>query len=275
MADSPIIGNSSAGLRLRSRYGVNLLAVARRDQKIRNRVNKVEFRSGDVLMLQGREHMLNDAIIAMGCLPLVRRGLRIGYKKKIVTSLSIFGISIFLVIVGLMPVHVAFPMAAVGMVLSGTLPIKQMYDSVDWPVIVLLGAMLPVGGALESTGGAVTIANQLLYLAEVVPIWFTLGFLLLVTMLLSGVINNAATVVLMAPIGVAVAKNMGLSVDPFLMIIAIGASAAFLTPIGHQSNTIVMGPGGYKFSDYFRLGFVVSVIVLLATVPLILHFWPV
>jgi di/tricarboxylate transporter len=273
MADSPLIGQTTSGLRMRSRFGINLLAVARRSEKIHRRLDHIIFRTGDVIMLQGRDHMINEAIISMGCLPLVRRGLRIGFKKNIALSLSIFIASIVLIMLGILPVHVAFPMAALGMIFSGVLPLKHMYSSIDWPVIILLGAMLPVGEALKTSGGAELIANQILILAELVPVWATLSILLIITMLLSGVINNAATVVLMAPIAIGIARGMDLSIDPFLMVIAVGASAAFLTPIGHQSNTLVMGPGGYRFTDYIWMGLPISIIVIAVAVPLIMYFW--
>lgn len=274
LADSPLVGRTTAGMKMRSRFGVNLLAVSRREEKIHHRLDRVVFRNGDVLMLQGREHMIAETIVTMGCLPLARQGLRIGYERKIALSLGIFVVSVLLIIAGLLPVHIAFPMAAAGMVLSGGLPVKKMYTSIDWPVIVLLGAMLPVGTALETSGGASIIAQQILGISGVIPIWATLSILLVSTMLLSNVINNAATVVLMAPIGIGIAKGMEYSVDPFLMIIAIGASAAFLTPIGHQSNTLVMGPGGYKFSDFLYMGIPISIITAAIAIPLIMIFWP-
>ncbi len=275
MGDSPILGQSAASLRMRSRFGVNLLAVARKEQKIRRRLDHVIFRIGDVLLLQGREHMVDDAITSIGCLPLARRGLRIGYEKKIVLALGIFFSSVVLVITGLLPVQVAFAMAALAMVLSGVLPIKNVYRHIDWPVIVLLAAMIPVGGALETSGGAAALASQILNLAHNMPSWAGIAIILVVTMFMSDIINNAATVVLMAPIAIGVAHGLGLSVDPFLMAVAIGGSCAFLTPIGHQSNTIVMGPGGYKFSDYWRLGLPLEIIITILGVPLIMIFWPV
>ncbi len=275
MGDSPILGQSAASLRMRSRFGVNLLAVARREQKIRRRLDHVIFRVGDVLLLQGREHMVDDAITSIGCLPLAKRGLRIGYEKKIALALGIFFSSVVLVVTGLLPVQIAFAMAALAMVLSGVLPIKNVYRHIDWPVIVLLAAMIPVGGALETSGGATTIASQILNLAHNMPSWAAIAIILVVTMFMSDIINNAATVVLMAPIAISVAHGLGLSIDPFLMAVAIGGSCAFLTPIGHQSNTIVMGPGGYKFSDYWRLGLPLEIIITILGVPLIMIFWPV
>jgi di/tricarboxylate transporter len=259
---------------MRNSYGVNLLAVSRKDRKIHKRLGNVIFRIGDVLMLHGRSHNIGQAISSMGCLPLVQRGLRIGFEKKMVLALSIFLIAIAIVVSRILPVHVAFTMAAGAIVLSGVLPIKDIYDSIDWPVIVLLGAMLPVGEALETSGGAALIASNILQIANTIPVWATLSILLAVTMLLSDIINNAATVVLMAPIGISIANGLGLSVDPFLMAIAVGGSTAFLTPIGHQSNILVMGPGGYRFGDYFRMGLPLSILILLITVPLILYFWP-
>ncbi|MGD9938875.1 MAG: SLC13 family permease [Clostridia bacterium] len=274
MAGSPLIGHTASDLKIRSRYGLNLLAMARKNRTIRQRLDRISFIAGDVLLLQGREHLLDDTTSAIGCLPLAQRGLRIGYKRKIPLALGIFGSSIALVVSGFLPVQAAFSLAAVGMILSGVLPVKEMYASVDWPVIVLLGAMIPVGGALETSGGAARIASAILVLGDSVPAWGLLAVILVVTMFLSDIINNAATVVLMAPIAISVAKGLGLSVDPFLMAVAVGASCAFLSPIGHQSNTLVMGPGGYKFTDYARMGFPLELLITIVAVPLIMLVWP-
>ncbi len=275
MAGSSLIGRSASDLRMRSRFGINLLAVARREQKIHRRLDHVIFRVGDVLLLQGREHMLNDTINAIGCLPLAQRGLRIGYKTRIPLALGVFISSVILVVAGLLPVQISFAMAAVALVLSGVLPVKDMYTSIDWPVIVLLGAMIPVGTALETTGGAASIAGLILDAGGTMPAWALLTIILVVTMFLSDIINNAATVVLMAPIAISVANALGYSIDPFLMAVAIGGSCAFLTPIGHQSNTLVMGPGGYKFGDYWRMGLPLEVIIVIIGIPMILLVWPV
>jgi di/tricarboxylate transporter len=274
MADSGLIGTTAAELRMRSRYGINLLAVARREHRIHRRLDHVVFQTGDVLLLQGREHMLNDTITSIGCLPLAQRGLRLGYKTKIPLALGIFITSIILVVTGLLPVQVAFAIAAVAMVLSGVLPLKNVYTSIDWPVIVLLGAMIPVGIGLETTGGAQRIAAIILELGVTLPGWAMLTVILVVTMFLSDIINNAATVVLMAPIAINIANGLGYSFDPFLMAVAVGGSCAFLTPIGHQSNTLVMGPGGYKFTDYWRMGLPLEVIIVLLGVPAIMWAWP-
>ena len=274
MADSTLIGRTAADLHMRSRYGINLLAVARREKNIRKRIDHVIFRSGDVLLLQGREHLLNNTITSIGCLPLAQRGLRVGYKTRIPLALGIFFTSIGLIIAGLLPVQVAFTLAALALVLSGVVPVKDVYRSGDWPVIVLLGAMLPVGAALEATGGAALIASLILDLGGSIPNWAILTLILVITMFLSDIINNAATVVLMAPIAIGVADGIGVSIDPFLMAVAVGGSCAFLTPIGHQSNTQVMGPGGYKFTDYWRMGLPLEVIIVALGIPAIIYFWP-
>ena len=274
MADSPLAGQTSAGMKLRSRYGINLVAVSRKEEKIHRRLGKVIFRNGDVVMFQGREHLLWETVTSLGCLPLAKREVSLTSEKKVILSLGIFAASILLIVTGLLPVHISFPLAAMALVIAKVLPLKDMYTSIDWPVIILLGAMLPVGEALETTGGAAIIADSILNFAGDFTPQFTLTVLIVVTMLLSGVINNAATVVLMAPVAIGIANGMNFSADPFLMTVAIGASASFLTPIGHQSNTLVMGPGGYRFTDYLRLGFPVSVLVVLIAVPLILYFWP-
>ncbi|TVQ07299.1 MAG: SLC13 family permease [Bacteroidetes bacterium] len=274
MADSPLLGQTAASLRMRSRYGINLLAVARRQHQIRRRLDHVVFQAGDVLLLQGREHLISDTITSMGCLPLARRGLRLGYKTKIPLALGVFFVAIALVVGGILPVQVAFTMAAIVMVLTGVLPIKEFYRSIDWPVIVLLGAMIPVGIALETSGGAELIAQTVAELGKELQPWALITIILVFTMFLSDIINNAATVVLMAPIAISVAKGLGYSVDPFLMAVAIGGSCAFLTPIGHQSNTLVMGPGGYKFTDYWRMGLPLEIIIVVIGVPLIMWVWP-
>ncbi len=274
MSGSPLVGKTASSTQLRTRYGVNLLAVARRETKILRRLNSISFKNGDVILLQGRAEIIDETLANLGCLPLARRQLRFGFKKKVSLALGIFGISIAMVVMGILPVQVSFSMAAVALVLTNVLPIKKVYTSIDWPVIVLLGAMIPVGQAMETSGAATTIAEKILLLSDFVPVWGIIATLLIMTMLLSDIINNAATVLIMAPIGMSIAQTMNLSIDPFLMTVAVGGSCAFLTPIGHQSNTIVMGPGGYKFSDYWRMGLPMDIIIVTLGTPLIMYFWP-
>jgi len=268
-------GRTVSEVNLRRSYGLNLLAISRTGREIHQRLGKIGIKAGDVLMLQGNAETLDNALSRLRCLPLAKRELRIGYKSKIPLAVGIFTLFIMISVLGYLPVHVSFTMGAVSMVVFGVMPLRDVYTSIDWPIIVLLGAMLPVGGALESSGGAEMIANHLVSFSENLPPYLILALMIAMTMLLSDVINNAATVVLMAPIAVGVATSLEMNLDPFIMAVAIGASSSFLTPIGHQSNTLVMGPGGYAFSDYWRMGLVMDVIILTLGVPSILYFWPI
>ncbi len=272
--DSLLPGRTATDLVLRERYGVNLLAVARQGQRIRERVGRIRFVIGDILLLQGREESLQNTMKSLGCLPLAERGLRIGKPQKILLAGATFAAALLAAALDVMPVQIAFAGAALAMVLAKVLSLNEAYESVDWPIIVLLGAMIPLGEALERTGGARLIADQLLMLARHVSPGVTLAVLISGTMLLSNVVNNAAAAVLMAPIAISLAHGMGCSADPLLMGVAVGASCAFLTPVGHQSNTLVMAPGGYRFGDYWPLGLPLSVVIVLTAVPLIMWFWP-
>lgn len=272
--ESTLPGKTSAGLFLRRLYGVNLLAIARRGRRITQPLGQTKFMTGDILLFQGTDESLKAVVKKFNCLPLAEREIRIGQPRKVALSVGIFGAAMVLSATGILPVQIAFVSAAVIMVLAGVVPLGEIYEQIDWPVIVLLGAMFPLGHALESSGGAALIAEKLLLLSGLFSSAGTLAVLLAGTMLLSNVVNNAAAAVLMAPIAMTLAREMGLSSDPFLMAVAVGASCAFLTPVGHQSNALVMGPGGYRFGDYWRMGLPLSLIVVLVAVPLILIFWP-
>jgi di/tricarboxylate transporter len=272
--ESTLPGKTSAGLYLRRLYGVNLLAIARRGRRITQPLGQTKFMTGDILLFQGTDESLQTVVKKFKCLPLAEREIRIGHPKKVALSVGIFGAAMVLSATGVVPVQIAFVAAAVIMVLAGVVPLGEIYEHIDWPVIVLLGAMFPLGHALESSGGAALIADKLLLLSGFFSTAGTLAVLLAGTMLLSNVVNNAAAAVLMAPIAMTLAREMAVSSDPFLMAAAVGASCAFMTPVGHQSNALVMGPGGYKFGDYWRMGLPLSILVILVAVPLILIFWP-
>lgn len=274
LPESPLVGETAASLNMRSRYGINLLAVAQRERQVRLRIDNIRFRAGDVLLLQGRTHNIHDGVTTMRCLPLAERDVALGRPRTVAFAVSVFGAAILSIVTGLLAVQVAFPLAALILVLTNVISFREVYAAIDWPVIVLLGAMIPVGVALETTGGAALIASFILNNGDRIPIWLSLAIVLVVTMILSDIINNAATVVLMAPIGITIATGLGVSMDPFLMAIAVGGSSAFLTPIGHQSNTLVMGPGGYSFTDYWRMGLPLELIIIVIAVPAILLFWP-
>ncbi|MBL6952831.1 MAG: SLC13 family permease [Alphaproteobacteria bacterium] len=272
-ARSNLAGRSARTANLRNRHGLNLLAIARQGQRVRARLDRVVMRAGDVLLLQGASGAMPDTLARLGCLPLMRRDLRLGQNPRVLTGLGIFAAALAASGFGLLPAAVALTAAAVAMVLFDFLSLREMYDAIDWPVVVLLGAMIPVGGALESTGTAVLLANGLVGLAGALPVWAILAFVLILTMTLSDVMNNAATAVVMAPISVGIAQGLDSSPDAFLMAVAVGASCAFLTPIGHQCNTLVLGPGGYRFSDYWRVGLPLEALIVAVSVPLIMWIW--
>lgn len=253
---------------------MNLLAVARRGARLKGRLALIRFQPGDVLLTSGPRDTLQETFQRLGCIPLVRKNTGFGQPRRVVLAGAIFAAGIALAALGVLPIQVALIAAAVAMVFANLIPVRELYDSVDWSVIVLLGAMIPVGRALETSGGAAAVVSALLRFTKDMPPAFSLVVLLIMTMIVSDVINNAATAVLMAPVAITMASSLGVSADPFLMAVAVGASCAFLTPIGHQSNTLVMGPGGYRFGDYWRMGLPLEILIVLTAVPLILRRWP-
>jgi di/tricarboxylate transporter len=271
---SPLVGRTTSSLDLRERFGVNVLGVARQGHQLRRRLGQLQLEVGDILLLQGGEAGLRPALASLGLLPLEARGVTLTRRRRIATALTIFGAALALVGAGVLSPALALTAAAGAMVLLRLLSLADAYDSIDWGVVVLLGAMIPIGQALDSTGGAASIAHHLLELGRSSSPAVTLSLLMGATMLLTNLINNAAAAVLMGPIAISVAHGSSSSVDPFLMGVAVGASCAFLTPIGQQSNTLVMAPGGYRFGDYWRMGLPLSLLVMALGVPLILWAWP-
>ena len=271
---SPLEGRSPAYLRRHSGYALHVLALARSGTAIRNRLKDVLFEPGDVLLMQGDADAAGDTMSDLRLLPLPERGLTLGKPRKIYLSLAIFGAAILAGSTGFLPIAVAFLAAILVFVLTDILSPREIYNDIDWPIVVLLGAMIPVGQALENTGVTGLIAGNIVALTGSLPVWTILALVMVVTMTLSDIINNAATALIMAPIAVAIANTLGVSYDPFLMAVAVAASCAFLTPIGHQSNTIVMGPAGYQFGDYWRVGLPLEALILVVSIPLILAVWP-
>jgi di/tricarboxylate transporter len=271
---SALAGKSPAAMRLRSRYGVNLLGLARHGKRASGRVGDTRMQVGDVLLLQGEKDALAEAVAELGCVPLAERQIAIGRPQRLALSVLFFGAAIASVLTGLAPIQVAFVAAVAALVLAQVVRPDEVYASIDWPVIVLLGAMIPVGAALEAAGGTRLVADGILDMTRgLSPAWVIL-VLLVATMLRSDVINNHATAVLMAPIALTVAERLGARPDAFLMSVAIGASCAFLTPIGHQSNTLVWEPGGYQFGDYWRMGLPLELLIAAIAVPMLLVVWP-
>ncbi|PID63733.1 MAG: SLC13 family permease [Gammaproteobacteria bacterium] len=270
---SQMIGRSAKGLHLSSNYGINLMAISRQGQSIKQRLHRTILRSGDVLLLQMSEDNLAQRLEYIGCMPLATRSISLGKQRKMWTTVGIFAIAILLTSFTSLPSALTFTAAVGAMVMTKVVHVRDLYNSVEWPVIVLLAAMIPVGGALESTGTTTLIADQIIKLSQGNSVYFLLSVLIIISMLLSDVINNAATAVIMGPIAASIATTLGYPIEAFLMAVCVGASCTFLSPIGHQSNLLVMSPGGYRFSDYARVGWLLDILVVAVTVPMIAWIW--
>jgi len=272
--ESDLIGRGVEFIRRRTARSVALVGIARNGESVVRRLRQQSFRAGDVLLLSGDVDSIDQHMQSMGLLPLAARPIDLNRSRRVMLAGAIFAVAIAIGIAGLVSLPIAFLMAIGAYVGAGILSPRQIYDDIDWPVIVLLAAMIPVGNALTTTGTTQLVADSLVTVTDGFSIYWIITLLLIVTMLLSDVINNAATALVMAPLGIAMANSLGVNSDPFLMAVAVGASCAFLTPIGHQCNTLVMGPGGYRFSDYWRMGLPLEIIIVAISVPLILWAWP-
>ena len=271
---STIVGRSASDLRLRTRYGINLLAVSREGHPPKARLRLLKLKSGDLLLMQGPSESIAEFINDTGCVPLGQRELRIPDKRMAIISGAIMLGSIALVTLGLLPAAAAFTLGVIASMLARTVPPRQVYTTIDWPVIVLLAALIPVAGAMQVTGAADVLARFLVETIAQGNAVAALVVVLVTTMFLSDVMNNAATAAVLCPIAIGIAAALGVNPDSFLMAVAIGASCAFLTPIGHQNNTLILGPGGFGFGDYWKLGLPLEVLVVAVSVPLLLLVWP-
>jgi len=269
-----IAGRSALSLRLLSRYGITLLGISRQGRRFRDRVRRRQIQPGDVLLLLGPSEQLPQIITWLGCLPLAERGLQVTQRRKAGLAVGIFAVAIVVASVGVLDLPIALAGAAALLVLFGIVPLRQLYESVEWSVIVLLGSMIPIGWALEASGGTALIAQGIVGLSGDLSTPAVLALLIVVTMTLSDVMNNTATAVISAPIALDIANKLDVSPDPFLMGVAVAASCAFLTPIGHKNNTLIMGPGGYRFGDYWRMGLPLEVLIVVIATPTILMVWP-
>jgi di/tricarboxylate transporter len=275
--DSPILGRTAIETKLRNRYSINLVAVSRKGVYSVERLKSIRFRTGDILLIQAPTSILKDIYSKLGCLPLAERGVEIypdRSKWKLYFTAGIFTISVILTTTGLLPVQTAFTFAATALVLSRILTPREFYDAIEWPSIIMLGSLIPLGSALQTSGGADTIANILLGASSMLSPTLMIGLLMVLTIVLANLISTSATAILMGPIAISLAITSGVSPDPYLMSVSVAASAAFLTPIGHQTNMLVMGPGGYKFTDYWHLGLPLTILLVTVGAPLILIVWP-
>lgn len=272
--ESELIGRSAQQSDLYGRHGVNLLAVSRSGFDLKQRPGRIRLRAGDIIVLQGSERTLPAALAALGLLPLAEREVRLGGIRHVLAPAVILAAAMVLVAFQVVPVAIAFFGAAVGMIVVGALRMREAYAAVDGPLIVLIAAMIPVSEAISTTGGAELIGGWLSSVFRGQSPMIALVSIMAVAMAATPFLNNAATVLIVAPVGASMARQLGLNPDPFLMAVAVGAASDFLTPIGHQCNTLVMGPGGYRFADYPRLGAPLTLLVLVLGAPLIAWFWP-
>ncbi len=271
---SSLSGRSASDILLRTRYGINLLAVSRQGRRSMARLRSLSIQPGDLLLMQGPPESLAEFAANAGCVPLAPRELRIPDRRKAALATGVMLFAVAGAALGLLPAAVSFCAGVLASMALRTVPPRAVYEAIDWPVIVLLAALIPVAGAMESTGAAGVIARFLLEgLAQghAVP---ALALILIVTMTLSDLMNNAATAAVMCPVALGTAAALQVDADPFLMAVAIGASCAFLTPIGHQNNTLILGPGGLRFGDYWRLGLPLEILVIAVAMPLLLAVWP-
>jgi len=274
MPGSALGGRSASDIQLRTVYGLNLLAISRQGRRSIKRLRSTAIKPGDVLLMQGPPDSLGGFAAEFGCVPLAARAIRIPDKTRLAAATLIMALAVAGAAFGLLPAAIAFTAGVLAFMALRIVPPRRVYDAVDWPVIVLLGALIPVATAMASTGAADVLAQGLIgSVADGRPV-LALVIVLVVTMTLSDFMNNAATAAVMCPIAIATAVQLGVNVDSFLMAVAIGASCAFLTPIGHQNNTLILGPGGFRFGDYWRLGLPMELLVVAVAIPVLLWAWP-
>ncbi len=269
-----LIGRSAANLSIRTRYGINLLALSRQGQRSIKRLRRTEFHAGDVLLMQGDSESVHAFASELGCVPLAERAISVPNKSRAWLTTGIMLVAIVGAAFGLLPAAISFAAGVLATMLLKAVTLRKVYHAIDWPVVVLLAALMPVADAMLNTGAATLLANILLQHVAQGHAVLTLFLVLLLSMTLSDFMNNGATAAMMCPIALSIANQLDANSDTFLMAVAIGASCAFLTPIGHQNNTLILGPGGFKFSDYWRLGLPLEIIVILVSVPALLYFWP-
>ena len=272
--DSRLNGRTAQAVGLAWRRRTILMGISRQGRKITSRLRGTELKAGDILLLLVPRDTAADVVEWLGVLPLADRGLAVTENAKVWLAISLFGGAVIAASVGLIYLPVALGLVVIAYVLAKIVPLSELYTHIEWPVVVLLGSMIPLGAALETSGGTELISGALLSLTQGMAPWIVLTVLMVVTMTLSDVLNNTATTIVAAPVGIQMAQTLGVSPDPFLMAVAVAASSAFLTPIGHKNNTLILGPGGYSFGDYWRMGLPLEIIVVAVSIPAILLFWP-
>ena len=271
---SRLVDRTAEAVGLAWRQSAVLMGISRGDTRIKNQVRKTPIQPGDILLLLVPRNRGHDVTDWLGCLPLADRGLAVTENNKVWLAIGIFEGAVIAASLGLIYLPVALGLVVIAYVLTRIVPLSELYTHIEWPVVVLLGSMIPLGAALKTSGGTELISGALLGWTAGMPAWAVLTVLMIVTMTLSDVLNNTATTIVAAPVGIQMAQSLGVSPDPFLMAVAVAASSAFLTPIGHKNNTIILGPGGYSFGDYWRMGLPLEIIIVAVSIPAILVFWP-
>jgi len=274
LPSSGLVDRTASEIQLRSRFGINLLAVSSQGRRSRARLRTYRFKAGDVLLMQGAPEAIAEFASVAGCVPLAERALYLPDRAKAVTASAILAAAVAVAAFGVLPIEIAFLAGVLASMALRTVPPRAVYEAIDWPVVVLLGALIPVAAAMQSTGTADAFAHFLLENLAQGNAVLALAMILVVTMTLSDVMNNAATAAVMCPIALGTAAQLGANPDSFLMAVAIGASSAFLTPIGHQNNTLILGPGGFRFGDYWPLGLPLEIRLVAVGVPMLLWVWP-
>ncbi|MEO8847271.1 MAG: SLC13 family permease [Casimicrobiaceae bacterium] len=273
-SESMLVGQTPHSLDLRHHFGINLFAIRTAGTANTARLHSHRFVAGDVVLFQGWGKNLANSISELGLLPLADRKLTIGSQVSGMIPLLLLAVALLLVGFGVLNIEVAFFAAAVLTVLLKQLSLKDAYAAIEWPVIVMIGCLIPVGEAMKDSGAAALLGDVLTQVAHFVPAYAAVGLVMATAMLFTPLLHHAAAVLVLGPVAAALATNLGYRSDAFLMAVALGCACDFLTPIGHQNNTLVMGPGGYRFGDYWRLGLPLTLMVLLIGTPLIVWKWP-
>ena len=271
---SRLNGRTAQAVGMSWRRRAILMGISREGRVIKSQIRQTPLKPGDILLVLLPDGTEDDVTDWLGCLPLADRGLSVTQDNKVWVAIGLFAAAVIAASLGWIYLPIALGIVVIGFILLKIIPIREVYDHIEWPVVVLLGSMIPLGAALETSGGTELIADGLIDLTTGLPAWAILTVLMIVTMTLSDVLNNTATTIVAAPIGIQMAQSLGVNPDPFLMAVAVAASSAFLTPIGHKNNTLILGPGGYSFGDYWRMGLPLEILVVGVSIPAILVFWP-
>lgn len=274
-ADSLIAGRSAAAMQLRSRFRTTLLGVSRGSEILRQDLKSRRLEPGDMLLLYGAAAELKSAVASLRLMSVSHVDVSPVSYSRVAWAIIPFVLAIAAATAGLLSFTIGLGIAVVSYAVSGLIPPREFYNQIEWPAVIMLACLLPLGIAFDRVGGTGLIAEAVLYYAEGSSPVVALIVLMVIAMTLSDVLNSVATMVIAAPLAITLALKLGANPDTFLMGATVAASCSFLTPIGHKNNTLILGPGGYRFRDYWRVGLPLELIVLAVGVPALLFFWPI